>query len=258
MVEVKVGEEDVEAGRLRRRSARPRLRIPVPASRASREPSESVTPTRRCCRRSGSCRPRGGDRATRAPELELHLSARPRSRGWAEDGDRPVGAVGREDREGGDLDGVEVAVGRADLEGRVGGTVVADRDDQRQLVVGDRVAVGVERPEHRPPLVGADHAEFLEAFAEQRPGSLVVEDEQPALVDQEGRRRERRHQVAGEDQLERLLWSVVLFGRVRQVTLDRLFAADGRARATPKTKDSIAGRSPYVTFITFVARPAHF
>ena len=87
----------------------------------------------------------------------------------------------------------------------VGGAPVAHRGDQRQLVVGDRLAVLVEGAEQRAPLLGPDRAELLEALAEQDPRGLVVEDEEAALVDQEGRGRERRHQVAGEDQLKWLL-----------------------------------------------------
>ncbi len=94
------------------------------------------------------------------------------------------------------------AVGGADRHLGVGGAAVADRRDQRQLVVGDRLAALVEGAEQRAPLLRADRPQLLEAFAEQHPGGLVVEDEEAALVDQEGRRRERRHQVAGEDQLQ--------------------------------------------------------
>jgi hypothetical protein len=107
-----------------------------------------------------------------------------------------------EDREGGDLDRVAGAVGGADLEVGVGGVAVANRDHERQLVVGERLALVVEGAEDRAPLFGADGAELLVAFAEQGAGRLVVEDEDAALVDEERRGRERRQQVAGEDQLE--------------------------------------------------------
>ena len=80
------------------------------------------------------------------------------------------------------------AVDRLDLELRVGRVAVADRRDQRQILVGDRLAALVEGPEDRAPLVGADGAQLLVAFAEQRAGRLVVEDEDAALVDQERRR----------------------------------------------------------------------
>src|SRR4051812_14791063 len=98
--------------------------------------------------------------------------------------------MGREDWEGRGLDFMTNAVGGLDLEVGVGRVPVADRRDQRQLVVGDRLAALVERPEDRAPLVGADGSQLLVAFAEQRPGGLVVEDEDAALVDQERRRRE--------------------------------------------------------------------
>ena len=77
--------------------------------------------------------------------------------------------------------------------------------DEGQLLVGDRLAVGVKRAEDRPPLLRPDRAQLLEALSEQPSSRLVVKDEQPALVDQEGRRRKRGHEVAGEDQLDRLL-----------------------------------------------------
>jgi hypothetical protein len=110
-----------------------------------------------------------------------------------------------EDREGRDLDLVASAVGGADLEVGVSWAAVAHGDDQWQLVVGDRLARFVERAEEGAPLFGPDRAQFLEALTQQSAGSLVVEDEDAALVDQEGRGRERRHQVASEDQLEGLL-----------------------------------------------------
>ncbi len=68
-------------------------------------------------------------------------------------------------------------------------------------------------------------------LAEQERGGIVVEDEHPPRVEQEGRRRERRHQVAREDQLEGLLRDLLLFRRIRQVTTDRQFAANGRVGA---------------------------
>jgi hypothetical protein len=71
-----------------------------------------------------------------------------------------------EDREGGDLDLVAGAVGRADLQVGVCRAAVADGDDEGQIVVGDRFARFVEGPEQRSPLLGSNRAQFLEALAE--------------------------------------------------------------------------------------------
>src|SRR5665811_957679 len=132
--------------------------------------------------------------------------------GGPEDGDRAARAVRRLDREGRSLDLVAGAVGRADLELGVGGAVVAHCGDQRQLVVGDRLAALVEGAEEGAPLLWADRAQFFPGLAEQDPGGLVVKDEDAALVDQEGRCRQSRHQVAGKNQLKWLLgggWHVI-------------------------------------------------
>ena len=55
------------------------------------------------------------------------------------------------------------------------------------------------------PLGGRLPAELLEGDAEQPAGGLVVEDDPAALVDQEGRGREARQEVASQDQLQRPL-----------------------------------------------------
>ncbi len=151
-------------------------------------------------------RPRGGDRAARAPELDLHQCPVP----LLEPAGQKTAIAPCEPcavRIGKAETSIRCAraVDGADLEVGVGGAAVADRDDERQLVVGDRLAVLVEGTEERAPLVGPDRAELLEALAQQHSGGLVVEDEDAALVDQECRRRERGHQVASEDQLEGLL-----------------------------------------------------
>jgi hypothetical protein len=122
-----------------------------------------------------------------------------------EDRQRALGPVRADQREGGRFDLVHPPVEAADAEAAVGGAGGAQRPDHRQVVVGDDLAVGVARPEHPVPFVAPDMADLVEALAEQGPGGLVVEDQQPTLVDQEGRRRESRHQVPGKDQLKRLL-----------------------------------------------------
>ena len=191
-------------------SARPRPRMPVPASSdQQRAVGEGDADAGGVAAVADRLRAGGGDRAARPPEVDLHAAAsvavgrRRRPAGGVERGgvasagksvlDRPedrdaaLRAVRGEDREGRAFDRVDLAVEGADAEGRVGGTSGADRAHHRQLVVGDRLAGLVVGAEEAAPLARADVADLVEALAEQRPGGLVVEDEQAALVDQEGR-----------------------------------------------------------------------
>ena len=208
MVEVQVGQQDVQLRRvgLKREpeAADPRSRV----EREQRAVGERDLHARGVAPVAQGLGPGGGDRAPGAPELHPH-AVRPLPRIFASTGQKtaraprvPCGVV----------IGIAEAstscmgsVGGADREVRVGGAAVADRLDERQLLVGDRLAIVVKRPEDRAPLLRPDRAELLEALPEQPPGRLVVEDEQAALVNQEGRRRKRGHEVAGEDQLDRLL-----------------------------------------------------
>src|SRR5690348_2854979 len=184
-------------------SAKPRLRMPVPASRASSEPSERVTPTQEVLPPYRMVSGPGDGIEPRVPQSLTFISAARAVRGGRpEDRDRSAGPVRRQDREGGCLDDVPGAVGGADLEVGVGRATVAHRHDEGKLVVGDRLAVLIEWAEEGAPLLRANGPELLEAFAQKDPGGLVVEDEDPALIHQKCRRGQRRHEIASEDQLE--------------------------------------------------------
>ena len=192
-------------------SARPRLRMPVPASSASIEPSESVT-----CDAGGVAavadrlRAGGGDRAAGSPELDPHRSVRPR---------RPLGVDRPEDRDRRRASRAAVRIGKAETSiscsGAVGGADRRSREcagrpwrtaiDQRQLVVGDRLAGLVEGAEDRAPLARGRPCRSPRSACRAAPRRPRCRRQHPALVDEEGRRRERGHQVAGEDQLDRLL-----------------------------------------------------
>src|ERR1051325_1948146 len=108
---------------------------------------------RRMWSRAGSAsRARAGGSSRAAPTASPSRP-RPVARGLRgpEDRDRPLRAVRGEDREGRDLDLVAGAVGGADAELGVGGAAIADGADQRQLVVGNRLAVLAEGAEQRSP-----------------------------------------------------------------------------------------------------------
>src|SRR5947207_15738635 len=103
------------------------------------------------------------------------------------------------------------------------GPAAAESDRERQLVERQRLPVPVERTEGRSPLLRAHLPDLLEPLPQQGAGGLVVEDQDAVFVDKEGRRREARHEVACEDQLERLLsaghetndtWSAVRRGAI--------------------------------------------
>src|SRR4051812_12703226 len=95
------------------------------------------------------------------------------------------------------------------------GMALAQGDRQRHLVEGYGRPAVVEGPVARAPLLPGHLARLLEALPQQRPGSVVEEDEHAAGVDEQRRRREARRQVASEDELEGLLLS----GRVHMSTL---------------------------------------
>ena len=80
-----------------------------------------------------------------------------------------------------------------------------DRLRQRDLVELERLFTVRERPERRRPLLGRHLPCLLERAAKERCRSLVVEDHRPSAVDQEGRGRDARQEVPGEDQFEWLL-----------------------------------------------------
>ena len=93
-----------------------------------------------------------------------------------------------------------------DAEAVVGRPALAQRHGERQLLEGDRLAAVVERAEARCPTPpGASCPTSSKRRPSRAPGGLVVEHDHAVLVHEEGRRREARHQVAGEDQLDRLL-----------------------------------------------------
>ena len=142
-----------------------------------------------------------GDGAARAPDPDSHL---PVLRERPEEGHRAARALGRHDRQRAHLDVVLGAIERADAQAGVRRRAVAQRDRERELVDGHVAAVAIERPD-LPPHRGARGAHVLEATPEQMPRGVVVEDERPGLVGEKGRRREARHQVAGQDELQRAL-----------------------------------------------------
>ena len=224
MVQVEVGEEDVEAGRLGREGEAEVADPGAGVEDEERAVGEGDADAGGVAAVADRLRAGGGDRAAGPPEVDLH--GRPRSwrrclrRGGARASTASAGnssstgqkiaiaalrPVRGEDREGRAFDLVDLAVEGADAEAGVGGTAAAHRAHHRQLLVGDRLAGLVVGAEEAAPLARPDVPDLVEALAEQPPRRLVVEDEQAALVDQEGRGREGRHQVPGKDQLERLL-----------------------------------------------------
>ena len=153
-------------------------------------------------------RPRGGDRASRAPDLDLHRRASsPRVRVQRPEEDhRPGGSLlGGDDREGAGLDLVLRSARRTDPEHAVGRPALAHRLGRWQVVQRDRLAIVVEGPVGGDPFLGAHAPRVLERAPEQGARGLVVEDQRAVLVEQEGGRRDARQQVAGQDQLQGLL-----------------------------------------------------
>src|SRR6201996_6587120 len=135
----------------------------------------------RCCRRTGSSPGRGGGATLAGPRGRSprggSVGGGPvRSAGGChgaegvgrevvldrpEDRDRPLRAVGGEDREGGAFDRVDRAVEGADAEAGGGGAAAAHGADDRQLLVGDRLARLVVGAEEAAPLGRADVADLV-------------------------------------------------------------------------------------------------
>ncbi|MEK6273123.1 MAG: hypothetical protein AABM42_10830 [Actinomycetota bacterium] len=86
-----------------------------------------------------------------------------------------------------------------------GGPRFAYRGRHRQLVWRKRFAVGPERPVASAPLILFEHADLLEGRADDLRRGLVEEHDAAVRVDQERGDRDDRDQIAGQDQLERLL-----------------------------------------------------
>src|SRR5262249_23663377 len=80
VVEGEVGEEDVEAGGLRGEGEAEIADPGAGVEREQRAVGEGDADAGGVAAVADRVGPGGGDRAARAPELELHLSARPRSR----------------------------------------------------------------------------------------------------------------------------------------------------------------------------------
>ena len=76
---------------------------------------------------------------------------------------------------------------------------------QLVLVVRDRLFVVVEGAERGRPLLRGHRPGLLEAAPDKRAGSFVIEQQRSLLANEERRRGDARQQVAGENQLERLL-----------------------------------------------------
>src|SRR4051794_31571344 len=94
---------------------------------------------------------------------------------------------------------------RADLEPSVGGAARPKGLRGRQLLDRDWASLIAERSHRVAPLFGRHATGFLERDAEQRARRLVVEDQGALLIDQKRRGGEARQEVAGQDELERLL-----------------------------------------------------
>src|SRR4051812_23031248 len=82
---------------------------------------------------------------------------------------------------------------------------LADRDRERQLLRIELRAVREEKAMILRPLRQRARTHLLEALSKELAGRQVVEDQPLALVDQEARGRQACHEVAREDQLQRLL-----------------------------------------------------
>ena len=154
-------------------------------------------------------RPRGRDRASRAPDLDPHRRA----------SSPPFVARGGQKRIIAPEDpSSEATIGKAldsiscssPLAERIRNTAWAGRPLRTAWVAGrsssgDRLAVVAEGPVGGGPLLGAHAPRVLERAPEQGAGGLVVEDQRAVLVDQERGRRDARQQVAGQDQLQGFL-----------------------------------------------------
>ena len=152
VVEVQVGEEDVEAGRLVGQGEAEVADAGAGVEREQRAVGEGDADAGGVAAVADRLRA-GEGIEPRVPQSLAFISGPPRSVEplRPEDGDRALRAVRGEDREGRGLDRVAGAVGRADLEVGVGGAAVADGDDQRQLVVGDRLAARRRRGRRASP-----------------------------------------------------------------------------------------------------------
>ena len=153
-------------------------------------------------------RPRRRHGAARAPHLDLHQPPPPVLRERPEQDHRarrPM--LGGDDRKRARLDRDPLAVSGSDREGAVRGTSGADRLGGRHGVDLERGAVPVERAERLGPLLGAHPARVLERAPEERRSRFVVEDYGGVGVEEKRGGGDARQQVAGEDQLERLLRS---------------------------------------------------
>jgi hypothetical protein len=94
------------------------------------------------------------------------------------------------------------------VEPPVAGARVTQRNRDREVLGRQSIAVLVERSDLGAPGVLGDPARLLEAGAEHLRGRLVVEDDRSVGVDQHPRKGDDRDQVAGQDQLERLLFGI--------------------------------------------------
>ncbi len=87
VVEVEVGEQDVQAGRLVGERQAEAADAGAGVERQHRAVGEGDADAGGVAAVADRLRPRGGDRAARAPELDLHLSGRPRC--WSRPARRP-------------------------------------------------------------------------------------------------------------------------------------------------------------------------
>src|SRR5204862_1146729 len=123
------------------------------------------------------------------------------------------------------LDRVLLAVGGPDAVRAVPRPSLAQDGGERELLDRNRVAPVAQWPERSGPLLCGHLAALLERATEQRPGGLVVEEQAGIAVDENCRRRDARQQVAGEDELEGFLGSVLGHSRVDSST-QRMCACD--------------------------------
>ena len=189
--------------------SRPSVRIPVPASRIRSSPLvEGELHAGRVPAVAVHLRPRGGDRASRAPDLDPHrgtssplFAFRGQKRIIAPEDPSSEATIGKV------LDSISCSVSarRADPVHAVGRPALADRLGPRQVVQRDRLAIVVEGPVGGDPFLGAHAPRVLERAPQQGARGLVVEDHRAVLVEQEGGRRDARQQIAGQDQLQGFL-----------------------------------------------------
>ena len=239
VVEVQVGEQDVDpraagAGRARACGSRCRRRGSAPR-RSPGSPGR-----RRCCRRSGSSAAPAPGTEPRAPQT-LSFTAARRSR---PSGQKRIIAPEEPCSEatiGNALASIDVRVAARGADREAARARGARRGSPRWSPAR-RPRPGCRSLSNGPkacgPLLGLHPPGVLERAPEQRRGRLVVEDDRGVAVEQERRRRDAGQQVAGQDQLERLLRARVrhatsaFFHRLRAIATSDATGASGRRTDT--------------------------